>query len=51
MEFVERKVQGAALNGAHVPETVRRDGFEADSATNIFASTALAAAQVQQQQQ
>lgn len=52
MEFVERKVlpqhQHLAATG-QLSEVHRRDGFEADSATNIFASTTLAAAAAQQQ--
>lgn len=50
MEFVERKPlpehQHLAQKG-QLQEIHRRDGFEADSAKNIFASTTLAATQVQ----
>jgi hypothetical protein len=38
-----------AASGQDVREVHRRDGFEADSANNIFKSTALAAAAAQQQ--
>jgi hypothetical protein len=52
MEFVERKVlpqhQYLAAAGG-LREQHRRDGFEAESATNIFASTTVAAAAAQQQ--
>lgn len=53
MEFAERKVlpqhQHLAASG-RVREHHRRDGFEADSAANIFASTTLAAAAAQKQE-
>lgn len=53
MEFVERKPlpehQHLAQQG-QLREIHRRDGFEADSAKNIFASTTLAASQVQKQE-
>lgn len=52
MEFAERKVlpqhQHLAAAGA-LQEQHRRDGFEAESATNIFASTTEAARTAQQQ--
>jgi hypothetical protein len=52
MEFAERKVmeqhQHLAATGG-VREIHRRDGFEAASATNIFASTTVAAQAAQQQ--
>jgi hypothetical protein len=52
MEFAERKVleqhQHLAAAGG-VREIHRRDGFEAESATNIFASTTVAAQAAQQQ--
>jgi hypothetical protein len=45
MEFVERRPlpEFAALPEAELSEVQRRDGFEAASADNIFASTTLAA--------
>lgn len=50
MEFVERKPlpehQALAQKG-ELKEIHRRDGFEAASAKNIFASTTLAASQMQ----
>lgn len=52
MEFAERKVlpQHQHLAVAEgVREQHRRDGFEAESATNIFASTTVAAQAAQQQ--
>ncbi|KAI8476701.1 MAG: hypothetical protein J3K34DRAFT_400173 [Monoraphidium minutum] len=44
LEFVERKPlpQHAHLPAGELPEARRRDGFEAASADNIFASTTLA---------
>lgn len=51
MEFAERKPlpehEHLAQTG-QLREYQRRDGFEADSAKNIFASTTLAAAQLQE---
>lgn len=45
LEFVERKPlpQHEGLPAAQLTERHRRDGFEAASADNIFASTTLAA--------
>eukprot|EP00878_Enallax_costatus_P017954 GHUV01018879.1.p2 GENE.GHUV01018879.1~~GHUV01018879.1.p2 ORF type:complete len:165 (+),score=33.78 GHUV01018879.1:1613-2107(+) len=51
MEFVERKPMPEhqhLAEAGQLREFHRRDGFEADSAKNIFASTTLAATQVQE---